>query len=237
MSHYRSNVRDLEFNLFELFGRGELMGHGPYEAVDVDTAREMIHEVARLAEHELADSLVDSDRNPPVYDPESHQVRMPDSFKASYAAYVRSGFWAVDVPAELDGTVIPPSLKWAINELILGANPAVGMYASSFAFAKLLHILGNDDQKKLARLMVDHAWGATMVLTEPDAGSDVGAGRTRATRTATARGTSPGSSGSSPRPSTTSPTTSSTSCWPDRRVRARAPRGFPCSSSPSSTST
>jgi len=181
MSHYRSNVRDLEFNLFELFGRGELMGHGPYEAVDVDTAREMIHEVARLAEHELADSLVDSDRNPPVYDPESHQVRMPDSFKASYAAYVRSGFWAVDVPAELDGTVIPPSLKWAINELILGANPAVGMYASSFAFAKLLHILGNDDQKKLARLMVDHAWGATMVLTEPDAGSDVGAGRTRAT--------------------------------------------------------
>ena len=181
MSHYRSNVRDLEFNLFEVFGRGDVIGHGPYEAVDVDTAREMIHEVARLAEHELADSLVDSDRNPPVYDPATHEVRMPESFKQSYAAYVQSGFWAVDVPAALDGTVIPPSLKWAVNELILGANPAVGMYASSFAFAKLLHILGNDDQKRLARLMVDHAWGATMVLTEPDAGSDVGAGRTRAT--------------------------------------------------------
>ncbi|MDQ6897661.1 MAG: acyl-CoA dehydrogenase family protein, partial [Actinomycetota bacterium] len=181
MSHYRSNVRDLEFNLFEVFGRGDFIGHGPYEAVDADTAREMIREVARLAEHELADSLVDSDRNPPVYDPQTHEVRMPESFKASYAAYVQSGFWAIDVPAALDGTVIPPSLKWAINELILGANPAVGMYASSFAFAKLLYILGNDDQKKLARLMVDHAWGATMVLTEPDAGSDVGAGRTKAT--------------------------------------------------------
>ncbi len=181
MSHYRSNVRDLEFNLFEVFGRGDVIGHGPYEAVDADTAREMIREVARLAEHELADSLVDSDRNPPVYDPQTHEVRMPESFKASYAAYVQSGFWAIDVPAALDGTVIPPSLKWAINELILGANPAVGMYASSFAFAKLLYILGNDDQKKLARLMVDHAWGATMVLTEPDAGSDVGAGRTKAT--------------------------------------------------------
>ncbi len=181
MSHYRSNVRDLEFNLFEVFGRGDIIGHGPYEAVDADTAREMIREVARLAEHELADSLVDSDRNPPVYDPQTHEVRMPESFKASYAAYVQSGFWAIDVPAALDGTVIPPSLKWAINELILGANPAVGMYASSFAFAKLLYILGNDDQKKLARLMVDHAWGATMVLTEPDAGSDVGAGRTKAT--------------------------------------------------------
>ncbi len=181
MSHYRSNVRDLEFTLFEVLGRGDVVGHGPYEAVDVDTAREMIREVARLAEHELADSLLDSDRHPPVYDPQTHEVRMPESFKRSYAAYVASGFWGADVPAELGGTVIPPSLKWALNELVLGANPAVGMYASSFAFAKLLHILGNDEQKKLARLMVDHAWGATMVLTEPDAGSDVGAGRTKAT--------------------------------------------------------
>ena len=72
MSHYRSNVRDLEFALFEVFGRGDVLGHGPYEAVDADTAKEMLHEVARLAEHELADSLLDSDRNPPVYDPATH---------------------------------------------------------------------------------------------------------------------------------------------------------------------
>ncbi len=181
MSHYRSNVRDLEFTLFEVFGRGDVIGHGPYEAVDADTAREMIREVARLAEHELADSLLESDRTPPVYDAATHEVRLPEAFKASYRAYVDSGFWAADVPAELGGTVIPPSLKWAMNELILGANPAVGMYASSFAFAKLLYLLGNDDQKVLARYMVDRAWGATMVLTEPDAGSDVGAGRTKAT--------------------------------------------------------
>ena len=140
----------------------------------------MLHEVARLAEHELADSLLDSDRNPPVYDPAAHTVALPESFKASYAAYLESGFWAVDVPAELGGTVVPPSLRWAVNELILGSNPAVGMIASSFSFAKLLHILGTDEQQKLARLMVDRKWTATMVLTEPDAGSDVGAGRTKA---------------------------------------------------------
>ena len=46
MSHYRSNVRDLEFALFEVFGRGDVLGQGPYEAVDTDTAREMLHEVA-----------------------------------------------------------------------------------------------------------------------------------------------------------------------------------------------
>jgi len=39
MSHYRSNVRDLEFALFEVFGRGDVLGQGPYEAVDADTAR------------------------------------------------------------------------------------------------------------------------------------------------------------------------------------------------------
>ncbi len=180
MGHYKSNLRDLEFNLFEVLGRSDVLGQGAYEAVDADTAREMLHEVARLAENELAESLIDSDRHPPVYDPVTHDIAMPESFKRSYQAYVDSGFWAIDVPAELDGTVVPPSLRWAINELILGANPAVGMIASCYLFAKLLHILGSDDDKRLARLMVDRGWGATMVLTEPDAGSDVGAGRTKA---------------------------------------------------------
>ena len=180
MGHYKSNLRDLEFNLFEVFGRGDILGQGPYGEVDADTAREMLQQVARLAENELAESLLDSDRNPPVFDPATHSVTIPESFKKSYQAYIDSEFWNVDIPAELGGTVVPPSLKWAMNELILGANPAVAMYAASFAFAKILYFLGTEDQKKLARHLVDGRWGATMVLTEPDAGSDVGAGRTKA---------------------------------------------------------
>ena len=54
------------------------------------------------------------------------------------------------------------------------------MYSAGFAFAKVLYALGTDDQKALAQHLVDQHWGATMVLTEPDAGSDVGAGRTKA---------------------------------------------------------
>ncbi len=180
MGHYKSNLRDLEFNLFEVFGRGDVLGQGPYAEVDADTAREMLQQVARLAENELAESLLDSDRNPPVFDPATHSVTIPEPFKKSYQAYLDSEFWNVDIPAELGGTVVPPSLKWAMNELILGANPAVAMYAASFAFAKILYFLGTDEQKKLAQHLVDGRWGATMVLTEPDAGSDVGAGRTKA---------------------------------------------------------
>jgi alkylation response protein AidB-like acyl-CoA dehydrogenase len=180
MSHYKHNLRDLEFTLFEVLGRQAVLGTGPFEEVDADTAREMLHEVARLATEELAPSLVDSDRNPPVYDAATYSVAIPESFKRSYQAYVDAEFWRMDVPAELGGTPVPPSLRWAIAELVLGSNPAVHMYSSGFSFAKVLHTLGTEDQKRLAGHMVERHWGATMVLTEPDAGSDVGAGRTKA---------------------------------------------------------
>jgi len=180
MGHYKSNLRDLEFNLFEVFNRQEILGSGPYSEVDEDTAREILNEVRRLAENELAASLLDSDRNPPVFDPATSSVAIPASFTKSYKAYLDAGWWRLDVPSELGGTVIPPSLRWAVAELVLGANPAVHMYSAGFAFAKVVYHLGTGDQKRLAQHMVDNQWGATMVLTEPDAGSDVGAGRTKA---------------------------------------------------------
>ncbi|MFZ5870235.1 MAG: acyl-CoA dehydrogenase [Actinomycetota bacterium] len=180
MGHYKSNLRDIEFNLFEVFNRQELLGSGPYEDVDADTAREILAEVGRLAENELAASLLESDRTPPVFDPATHEVSMPEAFTKSYQAYVDAEWWRMDVPAELGGTVVPPSLRWAVAELVLGSNPAVHMFSAGFAFAKVLYLLGTEQQKRLAGHMVDKHWGATMVLTEPDAGSDVGAGRTKA---------------------------------------------------------
>jgi alkylation response protein AidB-like acyl-CoA dehydrogenase len=180
MGHYKSNVRDLEFNLFEVFGRQEVLGRGIYADVDVDAAKDILHEVSRLAENELADSLLDSDRHPPVYDPETKSVTIPDSFRRSFRAYVDGEWGNLDVPAELGGMVVPSSLRWSVAEMVCGANPAIHMYTASYSFANLLWHLGTDDQKKLAKHIVDQAWHTTMVLTEPDAGSDVGAGRTRA---------------------------------------------------------
>lgn len=180
MGHYKSNLRDLEFNLFEVLGRNDVLGSGPYEDFDADTARQILHAVGELAENELGDSLLDSDRNPPVFDPESGTVTLPEAFKRSYKAYVDADWGLLSVPAELGGMVVPPSLNWAAAELVLGANPAIYMYSAGFGFARVLYELGTEDQKKLAHHMVEKQWGATMVLTEPDAGSDVGAGRTKA---------------------------------------------------------
>jgi alkylation response protein AidB-like acyl-CoA dehydrogenase len=69
---------------------------------------------------------------------------------------------------------------WALHEHVLGANPAIWMYAGGAGFAQILHHLGTEEQKKWAVLAAERGWGSTMVLTEPDAGSDVGAGRTKA---------------------------------------------------------
>ena len=83
--------------------------------------------------------------------------------------------------AELGGQPTPPSLRWAAAEMVLGSNPAVHIYAAGPNFAHVLWRNGTDRDKKIAQHMIERGWGATMVLTEPDAGSDVGAGRTKAT--------------------------------------------------------
>jgi alkylation response protein AidB-like acyl-CoA dehydrogenase len=180
MSHYRSNLRDIEFTLFEVLGVDRYLGHGPYADIDLDTARGILAEVERLASGPLAASFVTADRNPPVYDPQTHSVTMPEPFKESYQAYLDAEWWRMDLPTELGGQVVPRSLRWATAELVLGANPAVHMYGSGGSMAHVLWLLGTPEQKRFAQHMVDRRWGSTMVLTEPDAGSDVGAGRAKA---------------------------------------------------------
>ena len=180
MSHYKSNQRDLEFNLFEVFGAQDRMGKGPFSEMDVDTARDVLDEVNRLAVGELASTFASADRNPPVYDPATKSVTMPEDFKKSFKALMDAEWWRLDLPEHLGGTGAPPSLRWAASELLLGSNPGAYLFMNGPGFAAILDSLGNDDQKRWGELMIENGWGASMVLTEPDAGSDVGAGRTKA---------------------------------------------------------
>ncbi|NYJ05133.1 acyl-CoA dehydrogenase [Petropleomorpha daqingensis] len=180
MGHYTANLRDLEFNLFEFLDTKDRFGTGPFEQMDAETARGVLAEIRKLAEGPIAESFADADRNPPVFDPATHSVTLPESFKKSVRALEDGEWYRLDLPEELGGFGAPQTFSWATFEMILGANPAVFMYGAWAAFAGVLHELGTPDQKRLAELMVEHKWGATMVLTEPDAGSDVGAGRTKA---------------------------------------------------------
>ncbi len=230
MQHYRSNLRDLEFNLFEVFGAGEdgrhpVLGQGPFADLDEETARGILTEADRLVREELAASAITGDRNPPVYDPDRYEVHIPDDFRRAYQTFMDAEYWRLDLPAELGGTYAPRMLWWAFAELVLGANPALWMYASGPSFAHTLMREGTPEQQEWAKLFVEKRWGATMVLTEPDAGSDVGAGRTRAV----------------PQPDGSwhieGVKRFSTSGEHDLWAPARAPRACRCSSSPSSCST
>jgi alkylation response protein AidB-like acyl-CoA dehydrogenase len=182
VGHFKSNLRDIEFNLFEVLKRQDLLGAEPFDELDEETARGILDEVNRLALGPVAESYAAADRNPPVFDPETHSVRMPEEFKKSYQAFLDAEWFRLELPPELGGTSVPRSLGWSVAELILGANPAVWMYSSLGSFSKALWLMGTPAQKKVAGYAVDRRWGYTMVLTEPDAGSDVGAGRTRAVR-------------------------------------------------------
>jgi alkylation response protein AidB-like acyl-CoA dehydrogenase len=180
MSHYKSNLRDLEFNLFEVFGADSVLGSPPYRDLDVEDARHILVEVERLAREDLADSYAAADRDPPVFDPIAHSVTMPTPFRRSFDAFMASEFWRLDLPTELGGANAPRMLWWSLAEMVLGANAPVWMYATGPSFAHTMHMLGTPEQREWAKLCVEKRWAATMVLTEPDAGSDVGAGRTRA---------------------------------------------------------
>ena len=180
MSHYNANLRDIEFCLFDLLKRDEIMGKSIFKDVDRETATGMLEEIKRLAENDLAESFIESDRLGVQFNKETGDVKLPESFKKSYRTFMDNEWWRIDAPVEIGGTLIPASLRWAIAEMVLGSNPSIHIYASGTAFAHVAYVLGNDDQKKMAKLMVDNDWGATMQLTEPDAGSDVGAGRSKA---------------------------------------------------------
>ena len=180
MSHYKSNIRDIKFDLFEVLGRDEVLGTGPAEDMDRDTAETALKELDTLCAEKVSLGFEDDDRTPPVYDAKTTSVTIPEGTKKAFKSYMDSEWWRVELPTDLEGLNAPPSLRWSLVELVLAANPAVYMYSAGPKFGQVVYENGTERDKKIARHMVDRQWGATMVLTEPDAGSDVGAGRTKA---------------------------------------------------------
>jgi alkylation response protein AidB-like acyl-CoA dehydrogenase len=180
MGHYKSNVRDLEFNLFEVLALEKALATGEFGDLDGDSVRQMLEEASRLAQGPLAESFAETDRHPPTFDPSTHQVTLPEPFKKSFRAWHDGDWFRVGVDEAIGGVPAPAMVEWAINEFVLGAQPAVFMYSAGSKMADILFGIGNEQQRHWASVMIERNWGGTMVLTEPDAGSDVGAGRTKA---------------------------------------------------------
>ncbi len=180
MGHYKSNVRDLEFNLFEVLDLEKALATGEFGDLDVESIHQMLEEAARLAEGPLAESFAEADRDPPTFDPVAHTVSLPEPFKKSFRAWQQGEWFRIGLREGVGGVPAPAMVAWAVNEFALGAQPAAFMYLAGPIMANILYGIGNEQQRHWASLMIERNWAATMVLTEPDAGSDVGAGRTKA---------------------------------------------------------
>jgi alkylation response protein AidB-like acyl-CoA dehydrogenase len=180
LGHYIANVRDLEFNLFEVLDVGAVLGTGRYRDLDEDTVRTILAESARLAEGPVAESFAFADRNPPVFDPAAHTISVPAELVKTVDAIKEAGWWRLGLPEEIGGMPAPPPLTWAVNEMIFCANPSASFFTLGPVLSQAFYGEGNEEQRQWAAVGVERGWQATMVLTEPDAGSDVGAGRTKA---------------------------------------------------------
>ena len=180
MSHYKSNLRDIEFNLFEVYGMGEILGRAPFEDIDKDTAMDILREIDRLAREDFAASFTEGDRNPPKL--VDGEIELSAGVKASLDAVYAGGWHLLGIPKDLGGFGAPDAVRWAASEMMVGANPAVFLYTSGGLMARVIAAKGTPEQvERFAHNMVEQNWGGTMVLTEPDAGSDVGSGTTKAT--------------------------------------------------------
>jgi alkylation response protein AidB-like acyl-CoA dehydrogenase len=187
MSHYRSNLRDIEFNLFEVLGAEGYYGAGPFASMDSDQARMLIGEFERFTRTSMwAESFAPADREPLQLSPEG-DVTIPASLEQAMREYYEAGWHLLPLPESLGGTGAPPTMRWIAAELAAGGNATASLWPIGPLMAGIIDKVGTAGQReRFARPMVERTWGGTMVLTEPDAGSDVGAGTTRAVKVADA---------------------------------------------------
>ncbi len=179
--HYKANLRDLRFNLFEFLDVGTTsLGKGPFKAMDQDMAEGALEALTELCEGEYCASFAEADRVGLKIDDEGN-VTLPEALHKSLDVYYDNGWHLIGIPEHLGGFGGPPSVAMAAFELAAGANPAATFYHLGSINSGILDILATESQKKIyCKNALDRRWGGTMALTEPDAGSDVGAGRATA---------------------------------------------------------
>ncbi len=179
-NHYKPNLRDISFNLFEFLDIGRTsLGKGPFGDIDETAARQTLETLEQVCLNEVAPSFAESDHTPPVL--ENGQVTLPPLLKRAIAAYYDSGMNQLELPPHLGGLGAPPSLCWGAFELLVGASAPVAFYTLGTLVSRVIDRLGTEAQKRRFLPHINEKrWIGTMVLTEPDAGSDVGAARTKA---------------------------------------------------------
>lgn len=177
---YRAPVDELRFTLEEVAAVEGLKATGAFADFSSDLTAAILDEAAKLAENVLAplNRVGDAEHCKLT----GEDVTTPTGFKDAYAQFVEGGWQGLQFPAELGGMGLPRALGVAVLEMIQGSNLAFGLGPMlTYGGIEALIEHGSDEQKEmyLSKLLTGE-WSATMNLTEPQAGSDVGALRSKA---------------------------------------------------------
>ena len=183
MSQYTPPLSDIAFTLEHVVGYPDVARLPGFEHADLDTALELLEQCGDFMAAIVAPTNRPGDTVGAHREPDGSVVT-PPGFKEAYQQYVEAGWGAVPLPEEFGGGGFPRMIGLIIQELMTSANMAFALcpLLTQGAIEALVNYGAPDQQQRYLPKMVTGEWAATMNLTEPQAGSDVGALTTRAVR-------------------------------------------------------
>jgi len=176
------DLRDVDFVIWEQMDGEQTLKHDRYSGYDRKMCDMILSEARTLAIQELLPTLAEGDREGVRH--EQDAVYVPESFHRVYHLLLEGGWQRIDVAEELGGHGAPPMVAHAAMEYFAAANWSLFAYTMlGTATAEMIQKFGTQEQKEIyVPRLVSGEWGGTMLLTEPEAGSDVGALTTQAER-------------------------------------------------------
>ncbi|MBL0715656.1 MAG: acyl-CoA dehydrogenase [Desulfosarcina sp.] len=175
MAQHIADRRDVDFVLHEQLEVEKLSAHEKFAEFNKKTIDLIIGEARNLAVKEILPTQNIGDTQGVKL--ENGTVTTPEEFKRAYALFVEGEWVALSEDPEWGGQGMPLTISLAASDYFNGANFALMMYPGlTHGAGKLVEAFGTDQQKKMfLKKMYSGEWGGTMLLTEPEAGSDVGA--------------------------------------------------------------
>ncbi len=182
MAQQIADRRDVDFVLHEMLQVEQLSKHEKFADFNKKTVDLVISEARNLAIKEILPTMEIGDREGAKFD--KGRVTVPESFHRAYELFKEGEWLAMPEDPEWGGQGMPRSVALAANDYLVGANFAFMMYPGlTHGAGKLVETFGTDKQKELfLKKMYTGEWAGTMLLTEPEAGSDVGALTTTAVK-------------------------------------------------------
>jgi alkylation response protein AidB-like acyl-CoA dehydrogenase len=182
MAQLISDRRDIDFVLYEQFQIEDLLKTEKYRDLNRKIFDMVISEARNLGIKEIYPTYAEGDRQGVKF--KNGRVTVPECFHRPYALFVEGEWIAMAEDPEVGGQGLPHIIRQAAFEYIVGANFAAATFGDlAHGAGKMIELFGTDLQKKLfLKKVYSGQWSGTMLLTEPNAGSDVGALTTTAVK-------------------------------------------------------